>query len=52
MHLLLLTLVLALFFGADCLYFAGLVIGGEVIGMVLLMSVIIYLIDRFHQRAE
>jgi hypothetical protein len=52
MHLLLLTLVLALFFGADCLYFAGLVIGGEVIGVVLLMSGIIYLIDRLHPRAE
>jgi hypothetical protein len=48
MNLLVLTLVLLFLFGADCFYFAGLVIGGEVIGVILLMSVIIYLVGRFH----
>jgi hypothetical protein len=46
MNLLSLTLVLLLLFGVDCFYFAGVVIGGEVIGMILLMGFIIYLVDR------
>jgi hypothetical protein len=50
MNLLVLTLVLLLFFGVDCLYFAGLVIGGEVIGLILLMGFIIYLVDRCHAK--
>jgi hypothetical protein len=46
MNLLVFTFVLLALFGADCFYFAGLLIGGEVTGLILLMGLIIYLVDR------
>lgn len=51
MNLLILTLVLLLLFGVDCFFFAGLVIGGEVIGVMLVISMIIYFMGRFHAKA-
>ena len=50
MNLLVIALVLLLLF-AGCFYFPGLVIGGEVMGLVLLMGVIIYLVGGSHAKA-
>jgi hypothetical protein len=52
MNLVVLTIVLLLLFGVDCLYFAGLFIGGEVIGLILLMGLIIYSVDRCSTRVQ
>jgi hypothetical protein len=50
MNLLVVALVLLLLF-VGCFYFAGFVIGGEAIGLILLMGVIIYWVGGSHAKA-
>jgi hypothetical protein len=50
MKLLVFLLLPLLLFGG-CFYFAGLVIGGQVIGLILLMGAIIYLVGGSQAKA-
>jgi hypothetical protein len=51
MNLPVLMLVLLLLLGLNCFYFAGFAIGGEVIGVILFMALVICLVDRLLARA-
>jgi len=50
MKLLILTFGLLLLFGGGGFFLAGLAIGAEVVGVILLMSAVIYLVGGFRAK--